>query len=1718
LGPFEVRLNGHVVPLGGAKQRLVLAALLMHSNAVVSLDRLADVVWEDAPPEDAAGTLAKYVYRLRSALGPAHASILATRPPGYQLCVEPGQLDSARFTALLGDAQQLLSGEPEQAKALLDNALGLWRGPAWDEFADMDFVRAEVTRLDGLRAMALEDRADTMLALGRHEELIPELEGIVSEHPLRERPHAQLMFALYFSGRHADALAVYREFRRYLLKEVGLEPSADLRRLEQDVLRQNVRLAQRTRPALAAIPPAPTADLGMRARFIGRRNDLDWLEVLFGRASTAEHPVVGVIGGETGIGKTSLVKAFGRRLQARGVVVRFGRCDEVLDVTGSLLEVLRVRPETTFGPSVSADKSFPLVDEALAGLGETPLLLALDDLDAAAADAKSLLEHLASIRLSARVCVIATTPNIDEEWLHRTDGALHVRVLAGLNRAEAADLLTTVSGASRPPALVDSVFADTTGNPSLITAIGRTLRDADIARRVDRALARGETARRGLTEIRDEVALGVLARRDLSSDRDRDPSDRHSTMCPYKGLASFGVADAPYFCGRDRLVAQLVARLAVDRFLGVIGPSGSGKSSLVAAGLLPALASDALPGSKRWPSLVIRPGADPIQRLATGLAPFANESASAVRARLDSDASAIVDIARYAAPSEMGRRDRLVVVVDQFEEVFTSCSDGQARTRFLRMLVESSADPDSPLVVALVMRADYYGACAEEPELAKMLADSHVLVSAMTDRELGQAVLEPARRAGLAVEDGLPDAICADAAGEPGALPLVSTALLETWVRRSGDTLTLAGYAQAGGVRGAVAHLAEGVYDSLDSKGKEILRHIFLRLTDLQGATSDVRRRASRDEVASDGAERAVLELLIRHRLVTATEDTVEVAHEALLREWPRLRVWLEEDREGRRLHRQLADAAVAWQHDNRDDAGLYRGVRLQAARDWAASHPRDANPIETEFLAESEAAHERTLRTARRSARRLRSLAIGLAALLILAVIAGVLLVAQRSETNTQANLARSRALEAETSRLAALARTLADNDRDVAMLLGAQSYRIKQSDETAGGLQAAVVQTAPGLDRIIRYRSPAVRTAADRSGHRLAVASQDGTVTIYEIATGRAVRTLKWPRPRENATFSGDGRLVAAGGFDGQVVIWDLTTGRQSGRPLTVGGNAAWAVFDPTDAARMYAVTDTGQLTTWDRHDPGHPRQTRDPIPFAGGAYNQDPSFVTISPNGRLIAAGDPVGGTFDVRNARSGNLVRTLTPSEGHQGGGLAGEFAADNATLPAANTEGVELYNVITGHQVLIPVPGGARPQAALSSDGHRLAVTDQNQNVAVYDARSRQAIGVPLRLRDNDASPLAFLPDGRLLTSGTTSAEIWSVDRTLPPVGVVLPASPQEDNPTATTILPGDEVVTIGEHGDLVRHDPVTGEPLGPLLDGAIQSPVTASPDGRYLAAPSAHTGVVAIWDRTNGQQLGPLSGLPAEAPGVFADATLAWSPIGNSLAVDFGPALQLWDVTNPHRPRLQASVPSVGGVALPNYLLFSHDGHAIVTATSDSKRVTAIDVRSHRVKWSFIVPDFALRQVALSPDNKTLAVDSGDPTEGRVTLYDTATGVREGSVTTKSYGGVEFLHRGDWMVVTTGLTEPNAQIYDAKTLQPIGVPYPTTASGGSFGDPIAVNNSGTMFSESEWLAPLLWTADPTRWLTIACHIAGRNLTRAEWRQYLPSRPYQITCPEWPGDQ
>jgi Protein kinase domain len=696
------------------------------------------------------------------------------------------------------------------------------------------------------------------------------------------------------------------------------------------------------------LPP----ELEVRTPLIGREDDLRWLREAWDEA-VQRHGHVAVISGRRGMGKTRLAAALAREVSTQGCEVRYVSC---LGRSDLAIEAL-----------------------AEAGTVTTPVLLVLDDLDAADAELLDAVRHAGHVVARTPALVLATS---------RTPfpGASH-RELLPLGAAAVAELAEQVAGDAAESLPLEAVLEETGGVPLRVHEILAEWLRAEASRRLGEAALRAAAGRQELRAAQADLTSSVV---DLQRALGRVEADAAiaELVCPYKGLASFDVADADVFFGREQLVAELVARLPGATLLGVVGPSGSGKSSIVQAGLSAALARGALPGSEDWTQVVIRPGEHPLDELA------------------------------------QARRDRtsakVLLVVDQLEEVFTLCRDEGERVLFLDALTR----PASHETVVIAVRADFYGRFAALPALATQLAENHVLVGPMKPEDLRRAIELPSRRAGLRIEPALVDALVADVVDEPGGLPLLSTALVELWQHRDGRTLRLEAYRESGGVRGAVARIAEEAYEGFTPEQREAARRILLRLASVEGDDA-VRRRATLAELELDRDEdaRRVVAVLTESRLVTVSEEALEVAHEALLREWPRLRDWLEEDAEGRRLHGHLMRAAKEWDEAGRDAAELYRGARLAGALDWAAEHEVELNELERSFLGESQAASEAESRRIRRTNRRLRLLLSGAVVFLVAAVAGGSIAVVQSVHARRESDRAARAARIAQARALAASA-----------------------------------------------------------------------------------------------------------------------------------------------------------------------------------------------------------------------------------------------------------------------------------------------------------------------------------------------------------------------------------------------------------------------------------------------------------------------------------------------------------------------------------------------------------------------------------------------------------------------------------------------------------------------------------------------------------------------
>ena len=473
-----------------------------------------------------------------------------------------------------------------------------------------------------------------------------------------------------------------------------------------------------------------------------------------------------------------------------------------------------------------------------------------------------------------------------------------------------------------------------------------------------------------------------------------------------------------------------------------------------------------------------------------------------------------------------------------------ACRDDGERAAFAEALVAAADDLDQRVVVVLAIRADFYGRCAEYPALSKKISDNHALVGPMSREELRRAIELPARKAGLRVEPPLVSALVDDVADEPGGLPLLSTTLLELWEERSGRTLRFAAYEASGGVSGAVGRLAERAYQRLSEPQRERARVILLRLADAEEEAL-VRRRVPLEEldVEADEVAAGALAVLTESRLVTVDEGTVEVAHEALLREWPRLRAWLEEDAEGRRLHQHLIHAAAEWQASGRDPAELYRGARLAGALDWGESHDRELNELERGFLEESRVAGEREAERRRRTNRRLKALLAGVGILLALAVVAGIIALSQRGT-------ARQEALSADAERLGAQA--MNEDRLDQALRLASAGIALEDSTVTRSNLLSTLLSGSPATLGILDIGTHPAGIAISPDGSRLAIGDRTGALYLFDTDTRELITKHRTPGPVWGVSFDPEGDSLA---FSmnilpttnrGRLEILDAETGR--------------------------------------------------------------------------------------------------------------------------------------------------------------------------------------------------------------------------------------------------------------------------------------------------------------------------------------------------------------------------------------------------------------------------------------------------------------------------------------------------------------------------------------------------------------------------------------------
>lgn len=1429
LGPLEVDAGGGPIPLGGPKQRAVLAHLLIRANQLVPADTLVDGIWGDEPPDKARNVLQSYVSHLRKAVGRDRIQSLA---PGYRLRVDHSELDATRFDALLRDAKKTVSAEPDIAVGTLDDALALWRGPALADLADQPSLLAEAARLDELRLEAQEVRVEGLMASGAEARATGELEALLAQHPWRERLWGLLMLGLYRGGRQAEALNAFQRAREILADELGIDPSPELLRLHERILKQDPGLELRGEPlrgyrllekvddgptgiVFRAIQPHVERDVAVKVFHEGIAADPEFVRRFDPDAqaiAALEHPHIAPI------------YDYWREPGRAYIVSRYLR--------GGSLRAMEER-----GEPLERDRLLRVVEQVSLALA----------------------------------------------FAHR-QGVAHGNVGS------------------------PNVLFDAEGNAYLGDFLIRGGPPPDpsedvreLARFVERLLPSessfgqlADSASHG-TSAPDAEAFAVAAHMALEPTATASPR-RAEERNPYKGLRAFTEADAHDFFGRGALIRRLVTRMAEpgpgSKFLAVVGPSGGGKSSVVRAGLVPAIRQGALEG--RGDSFIAEmlPGTHPIDELEAALLRIAVRPVPRLHDRLDAGSRGLLEAVDLVAP---GHAD-VVLVVDQFEEVFTLTAEERERELFLEALRVATADPESRLRVILTLRADFYDRPLIYPRFGELLAERTEAVPPLTPDELEQAIRGPVERVGVRPEPGLVAEMIADVAHQPGALPLLQYALTELFERRNEDRLTLAAYRELGGITGALSARAERIFEAIDHQARRATKQTFLRLVALGEGRQDTRRRVTRSELDALDVEREATDIVVdtfgRHRLLTfdrepsTREPTVEIAHEALLSAWGRLRTWIDDAREDLRLERGLARAAAEWRGSDADQSFLMRGARLEQLETWSVTTELAIGGPERAYLKasvnrrdqereEEEGRRTREALIERRSARRLRGLVAVFAAATLIAGSLTVVATNQSDRAGREADRAEREARIATARELTAASVANLEVDPELSVLLAIEAVEATRSSdgtalpETEEALHRAVVASrleleVPELGGLLAWSPKGVFVTEGPEN--------SGTIDIRDDETGESVLAFgAHDADINDVAFSPDGSVLATTGDDGTLKVWNASTGRLVSSVSAEG--SAFGVWGPSFSADGSLVA-----AAWGDWEETYGRvrvldlstdRVVSNVPIAGAID------TALNPDGKRLAVAswwdeERSGAVFDVETGRE---VFGLTgPNSCCPPYSRGVSWSPDGRYIAASSLNTTLIWEAETGRlRYTLRGHAGFATSVAWSQDSSRLVTGGSDGTARVWEIGAegvRELWSLSARETRSGIVGVAFSPSGTRVMAGDaaiSAVKIWDLGPDGSAEWANLPAA---GSPEAGFMPDGWRVVARDPDEEaLTIWDLRTGRDLralGPATDYFWFQSFDVSPDGISIALGGGNTpgpkgfggpAAVRAWDTSTGQEL-----------------------------------------------------------------------------------------------------------------------------------------------------------------------------------------------------------------------------------------------------------------------
>ena len=1401
----------------GPRDRVVLQALACRPGQPVSADELFDALWGDHPPASAAKNLQSCVVRIRKALGPD--AVVTTRQ-GYELALPADQIDARTFEAEVLRARDLLAvGEADRVAFLLDRALQLCRGPAFEELGDWEPARNEAARLEELRLEAEELRVDAQLRRGKPREILATAQAMVTAAPLRERRWCLLATTQYASGNQGEALRTLRQLRHVLAEQLGVDPGAEAEDLERAILQQ--------------------------------------------------------------------------------------------------------------------DASLP-----------------------------------------------AATPSLS------------------------------------------------------------------------------------------------------------------SAECPWLGLRSYDVDDADHFFGREADVSTCLDLLARTSLVAIVGPSGSGKSSIMRAGVLATLRR------RGHPLVVITPGHHPVESLAA----------------LSDDATSDT-----------------VLAVDQAEEVFTLCDDAAERREFWDRVTRAS--DLRPVVLSL--RADRLGDVTEHPRLRLRVERGLHLVGSLDAAGLRQIAHGPARQAGLHIEPGLVDLLVREVGDDPGALPLLSHALVETWQRREGATLTVDGYLGSGGIHGAVARSAERLYAKVEPERRHLLRNVVLRLISPGPAGEPVRTRVPRRQLATDRDHADLIESLVAARLVTSDEGVLEITHEALARAWPRLRGWLDDDLEGQRILHHLRVSADAWDGLGRPTSELYRGMRLTRALEWSAQTRSTLTTVEQDFLAaaqttaeDEEQAEVRTARAQAMLIRRLRMVLTGAVVLLVLALASGGLAAVQSQRAGSNAEAAR----ESERQALARQAgsNALVTDDIGASTRMALASVALEESPDTRTSLLGTLARHPQVYESVLLAEGALpmyLEASPDRS--YVALLDEEYIIRMYDASTGEELaRRPVGPPVVKNGdkfgrlmAFSPDGRYLAVTGTPNRsrpvrvLTVPHLTPGPRLGRLPARGWQSSDVVFSERSGhlaaviARFdYTKGDVpleARALVWDLARPNEPQAF--PLDRTNG------NAVALDPGGTTLYTSHPL----RQHDLRTGRTRPVFANDDDHYVWRM--QVLRGGRQLLAVDDLVPTLFDIRSGRVVATYDTGKPTFSLRLAPDHRSFASISWGlRHVTLWALDRSQAPTTTFPLDRGSSNTVVFGPDGsHLLAVGEGGRSLRRWDLTGNRQFIRSLKTPSEFAGLFGVLAPGRRFsVVLTEDGGWGLTDHRTGTTSTIPRQHPYRHTYGAFHPTRPLFA-TATGRRIRIWDIATGRATGPARLIP----GGSWITELDWTPDARYLAVStLSGRVSLHDGTTLE----QTGRPVALGEPV-SFVVARPDGHTAVVLTGSAEPDGSpmvvpgtgwalVDFRDGRVVRQGEVGFPFLYWLALSPDGRTAAVAGGGHADaagnagatGSLQLINLTSGKPVGAPQTWEGGvrpQVAFSPDGSRLLTTSpgGI----AVLWDAATLDPLArirVPDSSNAAG-------AFEPDGQAVGILDWStgSVVVWELDFDSAIDFACRVAGRGFTPDEWREQFGDEPHRETC-------